>query len=469
MSAATPHPGPDTGDAENRETAHPSHRAAPIAPVDAALATALAAHAAPDARVAVALSGGIDSMVLLDALHAVASRSALRLTALHVDHGLSPHAGRWTEFCAAQCAARGVPLVICRVDVARRPGQSLEAAARAARYRALFAADADVVALAHHADDQAETILLQLLRGAGPPGLAAMPRHRPRRDGRTALLRPLLDLPRATLAAYARARGLAWVDDESNADSRHKRNLLRLAVAPLLAAGFPGYPLVLLRAAAHQAEAAALLDELAAQDAAGAIGARFGAEGIDGARLAALTPPRARNLLRWFLRREGLRPPSTARLAAMLAQLCAAAPDARTRIVHDGVEIGRYRGRIVVHAAGAEPFVRAWHGEGSVPLPGGTLLFERTRGAGVAAAKLEAAPVTLRSRGGGERIQLAANRPRRAVKKLLYDAGLPTWQRQALPFVWCGDELAALPGIGVALAFRARDGEDSWRIEWRPG
>jgi tRNA(Ile)-lysidine synthase len=468
MSAPTPRSGRDPGGIEDGETSPAPRNAAPIAAVDAALAAALAAHAGSDARVAVALSGGIDSMVLLDALHAVASVATLRLSALHVDHGLSPHAGRWAEFCAEQCAARGVPLTIFRVDVARRPGQSLEAAARAARYRKLLAADADIVALAHHADDQAETVLLQLLRGAGPPGLAAMPRYRARSGSGPALLRPLLDLPRATLAACAGARGLAWIDDESNVDRRYKRNLLRLTVAPLLAAAFPGYPSVLVRAAGHQAEAAALLDELAAQDAGGAIGRRPGDQGLDRARLAAMSPARARNLLRWFLRGEGLRPPSTARLAAMLTQLQAAGAEARTRLVHDGAEIGSHLGRILVHAVAADPFVRAWRGEGSVPLPGGTLLFERVRGAGAAAAKFATAEVTLRSRRGGERIQLAANRPRRAVKKLLYDAQLPSWQRQSLPFIWCGDELAALPGIGVALAFQAQADEAGWRIEWRP-
>jgi tRNA(Ile)-lysidine synthase len=404
----------------------------------------------------------MDSIVLLDALHALAPRFALGLSALHVDHQLSPHAGRWADFCAATCAARGVPLTIARVDVARRAGQSLEAAARAARYRELLGADADIVALAHHADDQAETVLLQLLRGAGPTGLAAMPRHRAGDVAGPALLRPLLDLPCATLAGYANARGLVWVDDESNADRRHKRNLLRLDVAPLLTRAFPGYPSVLVRAASHQAEASALLDELARMDAGDT------QVGLDRAGLAALSPARARNLLRWFLRGEGLRPPSTARLAEMLAQLQTAGADARTCIVHDGAEIGCHRGRVVVHAAAVGPYARGWRGENSVELPGGVLRFERTHGDGIAAAKFDAAVVTLRSRDGGERIQLAANRPRRAVKKLLYDAQLPIWRREALPFIWCGEELAAVPGVGVALAFQARPGEAAWRVDWCP-
>jgi tRNA(Ile)-lysidine synthase len=454
--------GGGTHDQDDQEGSVSSRAAWPGAAVDAALTTALRAHTAPGERVAVALSGGIDSMVLLDALHSLAPRFALRLSAVHVNHRLSPQAGRWAEFCAEACATRGVPLEIHRVEVARRPGQSLEAAARVARYEKLLAADVDVVALAHHADDQAETILLQLLRGAGPAGLAAMPGYRQRDAGEPALLRPMLELPRSTLAAYANARGLVWVDDESNADRRHKRNLLRIDVAPLLAEAFPGYPSVLVRAASHQAEASDLLDELACQDAGDT------QHGLDRAALTALAPARAGNLLRWFLRGEGLRPPSTARLAEMLAQLQTAGADARTRILHDGAEIGCHRGRVVVHAAAAGPYARGWRGESSVELPGGILQFERTHGAGIAAAKFDVAVVTLRSRRGGERIQLAANRPQRAVKKLLYDAQLPIWRRQALPFIWCGEELVAVPGIGVALAFQAKPDEPAWSVDWRP-
>src|SRR5208282_5519945 len=236
--------------------------------VDAAIAAAFREHLRPGMRVAVALSGGVDSMVLLDAAAACAARHSLSLSAIHVHHGLSPNAERWAEFCAAQCARRGVPLVTHRLRLERRRGESLEALARTARYARLLDSDVDAVALAHHADDQAETLLLQLLRGAGAHGLSAMARHRP---GRPALLRPLLGLPRATLAAYASARALAWIDDESNADLRYARNFLRHEVAPLLAARFPGYPATLVRAARHQAEASELADALAHIDAVGAL------------------------------------------------------------------------------------------------------------------------------------------------------------------------------------------------------
>ena len=435
--------------------------ASPATAVDAAVEAALAAYVQAGSRVAVALSGGMDSMALLDAMARLSGRHAIALSAVHVDHGISPNAASWAEFCAAQCAQRGLPFKLHRVTVAREHGHSLEALARTARYERLLAEDVDAVALAHHADDQAETLLLQLLRGAGPHGIGAMPAYRP---GHPALLRPLLDLPRTLIAACAKERELAWVEDESNIDRAHARNALRHEISPLLAARFPGYPVTLARAARHQAEAAQLLDELAQGDAEGGVDA----QGLDCARLAALSPARARNLLRWFLRREGIRAPSEAQLADMLRQLVDAAADARTRIRLGDAEIGRHRGRVAVHAPPPAAFERLWHGETQVELPGGVLAFERTLGKGVAGSKFERARVTLRSRVGGERIRLAANRPTRAVKQLLQEAHLAPWLRQSLPLVWCDDELAAIPGVGVALEFQAAPGQPGWTLDWSP-
>ena len=408
-----------------------------------------------------ALSGGIDSMVLLDGVCRLVAQHPLQLSAIHVHHGISPNADAWAAFCAGQCAARGVPLSIHRLDLARERHASLEAQARKLRYECLLASDADVIGLAHHADDQAETLLLQLLRGTGPHGLAAMPAFRP---GRPALLRPLLDATRETLLACARARDLSWIEDESNAEPRYARNFLRREIAPLLRARFPGYPATLVRAASHQADAALLGDDLAAIDAAEAIDA----DGLSCDRLAALSPARARNLLRWYLRRQGLRSPSEAHLADMLRQLLAAAGDACIRIAQDGAEVGRHRGRVAVHAPGAASFERLWRGEAEVELPAGVLAFAPTRGSGVSAAKLGSGRVTLRTRAGGERIRLAPNRPTRAVKKLLQEARIPAWERECLPLVWSDDELVAVPGIGIAVGFQSAAGEAGWRIEWRP-
>ena len=421
-------------------------------------------------RIAVALSGGRDSMVLLDALAGLRAAMPVAVSAVHVHHGLSPNADAWAAFCAAECARRGVALTLRRVQVARAPGDSLEATARTARFAALASADADVIALAHHADDQAETLLLQLLRGAGPHGLAAMPAARA--AGGPVLIRPLLALPRTALATYARERNVAWIDDESNADTGLRRNYLRHEIVPRLAAAFPGYPATLVRAAAHNAEAAHLLDELAVLDAGDAGGANDDETAtLDRAVLVALakrSPARARNLLRWFLRRHRLPPPSTARLAAMQEQLVRAAPDARVRVAHAGIEVGIFRGRIVVHAPAVAPFSLAWSGEPTLALPHGVLEFVPTQGEGLAASVLRATAVTVRRREGGERLRVAIDRPSRAVTRLLYDAGVAPWQRASLPLLWCGETLAAIPGIGIDAAFRATAGAPGIVLHWHP-
>ena len=417
-------------------------------------------------RVAVALSGGRDSMALLDATLRVAREAGVDLRAFHIHHGLSANADAWAAFCAQACGNAGVPLAVRQVMIAEARAIGVEAAARRARYDALAALARehriDAVLLAHHADDQAETMLLQLLRGAGPRGLAAMPQSR-MADGVT-WVRPLLPLPRAALEGYIAQRALRYVDDESNDDARHRRNALRTRVVPALRALAPAYPMPLLRAAEHQAEAAALQDDLAAIDA----GPAFDGATLDRAALLALPAPRARNLLRWFLHRRRLRAPSAARLAEMLRQLIDAKPDARVAIAHAGCVLGLHRGRIVVHAPPPSDYGAGWTGSGDVQLPHGTLAFAATRGSGIAACRLAAARVTIRPGVRGERLLPAGRTARRAVADLLREAGVPHWERLALPRVYCGDVLAAVPFAGIDAAFAARADEPGFTLVWQP-
>jgi len=425
------------------------------------------AHVGHDGRLAVALSGGRDSVVLLDALAQLAATRSLALFAIHVHHGLSSNANAWAQFCAALCRARNIGFTVCRVDVARAGRLSLEAEARRVRYAAL--ADAALkqalshIALAHHQDDQAETLLLQLLRGAGPHGLAAMPQMR--RDSRHVVwLRPLLGIARSEIDSYAAVRKLRFIDDESNLDRRYLRNALRTTVLPALKAIAPQAVPTLARAAAHQGEAALLLDDLAAFDATSA----FDGATLERALLRGLAPHRARNLLRWFLRQHGLSAPSTARLTAMLAQLNHARSDARVTLAHAGTEIGVHHGRIVVHAPAPPAYSVSWAGQDVLALPHGTLAFERTPGHGIAAERLSAVPVTVRARKGGERLQLASGRPRRALKSILHEAGVPEWQRRGLPLLFCGDELAAVPHLGVDIAYQASGTALGFTLRWEP-
>ncbi|MBS0336888.1 MAG: tRNA lysidine(34) synthetase TilS [Proteobacteria bacterium] len=434
--------------------------------IGGALAASLERNAVRGAAACVALSGGLDSVVLLHGMRAVAARYALRLTAMHVNHGLSPNARKWEQFCRDLCARLRVPLTVRRVRVERR-GRGLEAAARAARYAALAGARADVVVLAHQLDDQAETVLFNLLRGAGLPGASGMaecgPLHGAPDSGMRAL-RPMLGVGREDIEAYARLHELDWVEDESNADEMLTRNWVRRKVAPLLAARFPRWREGLARAAAHFSEAQGLLAEQ------GAVAAK--ALPIEALRRAGV--PRAKLLLRAFLRAHGIRAPGAARLGEMLRQLLTALPDARVELRHDGRVLRRYRGELVVEAGGepaGTPGVTLWRGEPEVALPafGGRVAFRKLQGAGIDAALLESGTVTFRARQGGERLRLAAGRPSRTLKNLFQESGIPAWERDRMPLLYCGADLVWVPALGIAAGYRAAKGSAGVVPEWRAG
>ena len=441
----------------------------------------LAAHVAaqlknvvkPADRLLIGFSGGVDSVVLLDSLARLRRSLRFRLAALHVDHQLSPNAGRWSTFCKAFCHERGIAFKSVKVRVAR--GDSIEAAARTARYAAYAREPADYVVLAQHQDDQAETVLLQLLRGAGVKGLAAMPPLRSRqpstvsRQRSTSILRPLLDVTRSDILDYAKARKLKWVEDESNRNTYFQRNFLRHEVLPVIARRFPGYRGTLARSAQHLAEASRVLDEVAAADAAGHMDeGTLAVEALRG-----LPAARAKNLLRHFLSRRGVSMPAAERLDEALRQALTAKEDARVLIDLGDVELRRFEKRLHVAPKLATPrpgYARRWRGEKKLLLPelGGVLAMDRGRGGGLSVARLRGQPVTIRVRRGGERLQPDARRPRRSLKNLLQEARVPPWQRERLPLIFCGDELVWAPGIGVDTAYSSERGEAALNPEWRP-
>jgi len=418
----------------------------------------------PGRRVMLALSGGIDSVVLLELLLHARRRYAFQLAALHVNHQLSPYAGRWAEFCRRWCALRGVPLTVVEVTVPRTAA-SLEAAAREVRYRVFSEQPADFMVLAHHVDDQAETVLLQLLRGAGVKGLSAMPLHRPARPAAPALLRPLLETPRAAIEAFAHRHALVWVEDESNRHLAFDRNFLRHEIFPTVARRFPAYRQTLLRASRHLAEADALLNEMAAADL--SCTARDG--GLMLAALRVLSPARVKNLLRYFLVAQQFALPSTRRLEEMAHQLRQAKADAQIRLELVGAEIRCFRGVAwVVPPDTAPPILEVpWRGEAMLGVPeiGGSLLFEQVTGQGLSLRRLE--HVIVRLRRGGERLQPDCRRPRRRLKNLLQEAAIPPWRRSVLPLLFSGDRLAWVASIGADCAFQAAAGEPGVAVSWR--
>jgi tRNA(Ile)-lysidine synthase len=438
-----------------------------VAGVEARLGACLSSGA----RLTVALSGGLDSVVLLDCLARLRDRRGFRLEALHVDHGLSPSSGAWAAFCRELCGARGVSLTIVALQVDRGRGESPEAAARRARYGAFRQHVTGTLVLAHHLDDQSETLLLQLLRGAGPRGAGAMPWLREASAGDEAsaplaLVRPLLGVPRSRLAAYARASGLTWVEDESNSDTALDRNYLRERVMPVIEQRFPGYRKALARSAELFQEASTLLDELAALDATHAV--RDGA--LDVAALRRLSEPRARNLLRWFLRQGGVEAPPARRLGEAVRQLLQARQDRRVRVVLGDTELRCEQGSLRLRPLLPPPDESVvWRGEAVLAAPGGLgeVLFTRGEGAGIALQRLSGRRVEIRPRRGGERIQPDCRRPRRTLKNLLQEHRIEPWRRARLPLLFCDEHLIWVPDIGIDCAWQAGPGEAGVSPAWR--
>ncbi len=290
--------------------------------ISPAIAACLSRHTRAGQSVVVGFSGGLDSTVLLHAAKRVASEVGLGLSALHIHHGLSPNADAWAVSCDEVCRAIDVPLSVIVVQVPERSGEGLESAARRVRHKALAENPAEWVLLAHHADDQAETILHNLLRGAGVRGAAAMPELRGR------VLRPLLAVGRDTIEEYGQAYQLRWVEDETNSDTWYTRNFLRREILPAIASRFPGASEQLAAAALRFGEASELLDDLACIDLRGnspEFPLRLGL-------FRELSAARARNLLRAMLTRQHVQPPDERRINEFVRQLQTAGNDRHPRI-----------------------------------------------------------------------------------------------------------------------------------------
>ena len=434
----------------------------------------LDACAARGKRVAIALSGGMDSVVLLDILQELRAAQELSLSAVHVNHQLSAHAAAWESFCRSLCERRAIALTVRRVQITP-DGSGVEAAARRLRYRAYASIAADYVALAHHLDDQAETFLLQLLRGAGPKGLAGMPVIRSQesaaggKPGAPLILRPLLEVRRAQIEAYAKSKRLEWVEDDSNTDLRYDRNYLRSELLPRLNARFPAYRETLARAARNLADQVLLAQELARIDA-----QSLDRDAISAQRLRQLSDARALNLLRQLFSDRGLQMPPRARLEEALRQCREAGRDAEIQVTFGDADLRCYRDRVELVANAPElpaDWQSRWDGHHELILPHGlgVLRSRAVVGEGIAGRYFEIRAATVRGRGGGERMQPGENRPRRALKSLLQEHAIPPWERSRMPLVFFGEQLAWVPGIGVAAQFRAGATEPGVAPEWEPG
>lgn len=417
--------------------------------------------AAPPARYVVAFSGGLDSTALLHALGELGS--TVPIVAIHINHGMQEDAAVWQAHCRTAADAFGVACETIEVNVQLESGKGPEASARDARYGALLSRlhDDDWLISAHHREDQAETLLLNLIRGSGPAGVAGIGDIR--RFGPGWLARPLLNIDRDALRRYAEEHALKWVEDPSNVDRRFDRNFLRHEILLRLHARWPDIAARLQRSAGHAGEASQLLGELAAIDL-----ERFGGRAerlpVDG--LVKLTDARKRNLLRYCLRTLGLATPTALQLERVLTEVIPARADAQPLVSWPGGAVRRYRNHLYLLQDNlAEPLASQPVSGATVQLGRGlgTLSFAPAAGIGLAKAIVETG-LTLRAREGGEEIRLSGQGHTKKLKKLLQEEGVVPWMRDRIPLIYAGEQLVAVGDLWIAADASAEQGVS---VRWR--
>ena len=417
----------------------------------------------------IGLSGGLDSVVLLHAMATLRDQSGVdfQLRALHINHQLQDQAQSWEQHCLSLCAKLGVEFASVSVEISGNTG--IENAAREARYREFEAAlsiDEELL-LAHHRDDQMETLLLRLTRGSGSRGLSGIPPSRVL--GASSLLRPFLGIDREELQSYAESEALAWIEDHSNEDEGFDRNYCRHSLLPLIEARWPEYRQSWSKSAVLASESEALLQELAALDLAQIVTESKSV--VSREKLLAFSEPRRRNVLRHCLADLGLKELGWNQLQQLSNEVL---PSASGQFIAEDFQIFCFRERVYVLASQELERDLDKIDIDSLPelsvvseiiLPGnGLLRFRETQGEGICADRLS--NLSIRYRRGGETCRLAG-RPSKTLKKILQESEIPPWLRSRIPLLYAGETLAYIPGVGATAERAAKDGEPGRIVEWQ--
>ena len=408
----------------------------------------------------VALSGGIDSVVLLHLLHQLQKTQTFTLKASHVHHGLSKNADKWVSFCEKLCRKLSIPLDVNYVKLPQKKSLGIEGEARRLRYEKLLQSQTDLVVLAHHEDDQAETFLLQLIRGAGVKGLSSMAHF----DGTRRLWRPLLNASRIDIESYAKKYKLNWIEDESNQNIDFDRNFIRSKVLPILKNRFNHIIKVISRSSSHLAEAQHLLDDLAQIDLKNLLKSDNYKHKLNVKTLDKLSNARAKNALRFWLEMNDQLMPSRDLLDELLRQVLTAKKDADLKIdLSKAYEIRRYQDEIYIvpkNYKNLKNYEIIWAGESEIILPNGQkLTFKKVKGRGIHLKFLRDQKLKIKNRQGGEFFKPDSKKPTKKIKQLLQESDLPPWERDFLPLIFIGDHLAFVPNFGIDMKFQTKPNE----------
>lgn len=422
----------------------------------------------PDAETCwIAYSGGLDSHVLLHVLASIQNEIKPKLVAVHINHGISNDADLWVKHCHKTCKDHAIEFQSFSVDLSGKSDKGTEAFAREKRYEVfenLLNSD-DLLLTAHHMDDQLETILLQLMRGAGPDGLVGMPQAREFSKG--ILLRPLLDYSREEIHDHALSESLSWIEDESNKSNKYDRNFLRNRIIPELLTRWPGALKTAKRAARHQAEARNLINEISGSDLEVVCESKYTKVSIS--EFDNLSSIRKKNVLRAWIKINKLEMPDAQIIEKVIAEVIHANADRNPCVKWKGGEVRRYRGYLYIMkllSAHDVELTISWNLEESLKLTSGYLKAVSGEGGGIKKDMLSNNTVEIRYRQGGEQIRPAGRTETHELKKLFQDKGILPWLRDRIPLIYYENELIAVADLWLESKYAATEAEAAWQIIW---
>lgn len=412
-----------------------------------------------------AYSGGIDSTVLLHYLYSNKENINRDIKAVHVNHNISKYSDKWAKHCKQVCNEFKIPFELLNLDASEFEGHGPEAYARKLRYNAIgkILSENDILLTAHHRDDLAETFFLQLMRGAGPEGLAGIPEIR--KFGHGWIARPFLDYTREQLHSYAVQHDLLWIEDDSNSDINFDRNYIRHNVFPYLQERWPAVTRTLARSARHQADLLELIKYSAETDFRNVMGESVDVLSID--EFNKLPVARKRNLLRYWLKINNKPSATSAVIKEIILNMVDARHDSQPLVTWNNTQIRRYRGNIyLMHALPHldSTVAYTWTLPGSLDIKVGRLEAKQVTGKGIKTVALVDNIIDVRFRHGGEEIQPVDKKETHKLKKMYQQAGIPPWKRDRIPLLYINDELASVAGYWIDQKYHACDNEPGWVI-----